>query len=242
MAQTFGRPKSCININLNKIQDTINEFQNYLGDEKDIYFEKKKEKIKCLIKDLKKLVNESDDKQTQTEVQSTQVDSQNQTEFDSETLLEFLYQFNDEDKVYIISKCWSSIDDEQNKLVIVYDLINKMENEMQCDLYTLLGNSFNKILYKYTQEQHMNFNHMTIQDLSRVTKGEIYNSFDERLISFFDAATNKSSNHKNQKAHDNLNEKSNIAESILKARNSKCVTKSGMSENIICHFASNNKK
>ena len=204
MAQTFGRPKSCININLNKIQDTINEFQNYLGDEKDIYFEKKKEKIKCLIKDLKKLVNESDDKQTQTEVQSTQVDSQNQTEFDSETLLEFLYQFNDEDKVYIISKCWSSIDDEQNKLVIVYDLINKMGNEMQCDLYTLLGNSFNKILYKYTQEQHMNFNHMTIQDLSRVTKGEIYNSFDERLKSFFDAATNKSSNHKNQKAHDNL--------------------------------------
>ena len=78
MAQTFGRPKSCININLNKIQDTINEFQNYLSDEKDIYFEKKKEKIKCLIKDLKKLVNESDDKQTQTEVQSTQVDSQNQ--------------------------------------------------------------------------------------------------------------------------------------------------------------------
>ena len=65
MAQTFGRPKSCININLNKNQDTINEFQNYLGDEKDIYFEKKKEKIKCLIKDLKKLVNESDDKQTQ---------------------------------------------------------------------------------------------------------------------------------------------------------------------------------
>ena len=125
MAQTFGRPKSCININLNKIQDTINEFQNYLSDEKDIYFEKKKEKIKCLIKDLKKLVNESDDKQTQTEVQSTQVDSQNQTEFDSETLLEFLYQFNEEDKVYIISKGWSSIDD-QNKLVIVYDLINKI--------------------------------------------------------------------------------------------------------------------
>ena len=126
---------------MNKIQDTINEFQNYLGDEKDIYFEKKKEKIKCLIKDLKKLVNESDDKQTQTEVQSTQVDSQNQTEFDSETLLEFLYQFNDEDKVYIISKGWSSIDD-QNKLVIVYDLINKMEHEMQCDLYTLTSKLF----------------------------------------------------------------------------------------------------
>ena len=89
-----------------------------------------------------------------TEVQSTQVDSQNQTEFDSGTLLEFLYQFNDEDKVYIISKCWSSIDDEQNKLVIVYDLINKMGNEMQCDLYTLLGNSFNKILYKYTYNIH----------------------------------------------------------------------------------------
>ena len=60
---------------------------------------------------------------------------------DSETLLEFLYQFNEEDKVYIISNGWSSIDD-QNKLVIVYDLINKMEHEMQCDLYTLTSKHF----------------------------------------------------------------------------------------------------
>ena len=34
------------------------------------------------------------------------------------------------------------------------NLINKMEHEMQCDLYTLLGNSFNKILYKYTYNIH----------------------------------------------------------------------------------------
>ena len=135
MAQTFGRPKSCINVNLNKI---------HLSDEKDIYFEKKKEKVKCLIEELQKLVIESDDKQIQTDVKPL-VDCQSQTELDSETLLEFLYQFNEEDKVYIISKGWSSIDD-QNKLVIVYDLINKMEHEMQCDLYTLLGNSFNEIL------------------------------------------------------------------------------------------------
>ena len=91
---------------------------------------------KCLIKELQKLVIESDDKQIQTDVKPL-VDCQSQTDLDSETLLEYLYQFNDEDKVYIISKGWSSIED-QNKLVIVYDLINKMEHEMQCDLYTLL--------------------------------------------------------------------------------------------------------
>ena len=68
MAQTFGRPKSCINVNLNKIQNTVNEFQIFLSDEKDIYFEKKKEKVKCLIKELQKLVIESDDKQIQTDV------------------------------------------------------------------------------------------------------------------------------------------------------------------------------
>ena len=68
MAQTFGRPKSCINVNLNKIQNTVNEFQIFLSDEKDIYFEKKKEKVKCLIEELQKLVIESDDKQIQTDV------------------------------------------------------------------------------------------------------------------------------------------------------------------------------
>ena len=92
-----------------------------------------------MIKELQKLVIESDDKQIQTDVKPL-VDCQSQTDLDSETLLEYLYQFNDEDKVYIISKGWSSIED-QNKLVIVYDLINKMEHEMQCDLYTLLGNT-----------------------------------------------------------------------------------------------------
>ena len=45
MAKTFGRPKSSINVNLNKIQNTVNEFQIFLSDEKDIYFEKKKEKV-----------------------------------------------------------------------------------------------------------------------------------------------------------------------------------------------------
>ena len=124
MAQTFGRPKSCINVNLNKIQNTVNEFQIFLSDEKDIYFEKKKEKVKCLIEELQKLVIESDDKQIQTDVKPL-VDCQSQTDLDSETLLEYLYQFDDEDKVYIISKGWSSIDD-QNKLVIVYDLVNKI--------------------------------------------------------------------------------------------------------------------
>ena len=33
MAETFGRPKSCINVNLNKIQNTVNEFQIFLSDE-----------------------------------------------------------------------------------------------------------------------------------------------------------------------------------------------------------------
>ena len=215
MAQTFGRPKSCINVNLNKIQNTVNEFQIFLSDEKDIYFEKKKEKVKCLIEELQKLVIESDDKQIQTDVKPL-VDCQSQTDLDSETLLEYLYQFNDEDKVYIISKGWSSIED-QNKLVIVYDLINKMEHEMQCDLYTLLGNSFNEILLKYTQEHHMDFNHMTIQNLTKVSRGEIYNKFDQRLVSFFDAATFKTYNHTSRKTHNNLNEKSNIVESMLKA-------------------------
>ena len=193
-----------------------------------------------MIKELQKLVIESDDKQIQTDVKPL-VDCQSQTDLDSETLLEYLYQFNDEDKVYIISKGWSSIED-QNKLVIVYDLINKMEHEMQCDLYTLLGNSFNEILLKYTKEHHMDFNHMTIQNLTKISKGEIYNKFDERLVSFFDAATCKTSNHTSRKTHNNLNEKSNIVESMLKARNHNCVTASGMTENIICHFASNKSK
>ena len=80
MAQTFGRPKSCINVNLNKIQNTVNEFQIFLSDEKDIYFEKKKEKVKCLIEELQKLVIESDDKQIQTDVKPL-VDCQSQTEY-----------------------------------------------------------------------------------------------------------------------------------------------------------------
>ena len=92
-----------------------------------------------------------------------------------------------------------------------------MEHEMQCDLYTLLGNSFNEILLKYTQEHHMDFNHMTIQNLTKVSRGEIYNKFDQRLVSFFDAATCKTSNHTSRKTHNNLNEKSNIVESMLKA-------------------------
>ena len=79
MAQTFGRPKSCINVNLNKIQNTVNEFWIFLGDEKDIYFEKKKEKVKCLIEELQKLVIESDDKQIQTDVKLL-VNCQSQTE------------------------------------------------------------------------------------------------------------------------------------------------------------------
>ena len=74
-----------------------------------------------MIKELQKLVIESDDKQIQTDVKPL-VDCQSQTDLDSETLLEYLYQFNDEDKVYIISKGWGSIED-QNKLVIVYRII-----------------------------------------------------------------------------------------------------------------------
>ena len=61
----------------------------------------------------------------------------------------------------------------------------------------------------------MDFNHMTIQNLTKVSRGEIYNKFDQRLVSFFDAATFKTYNHTSRKTHNNLNEKSNIVESTL---------------------------
>ena len=238
--RSAGRPKSCININLNDVQNTVEVVRDFLSQENDVYVEQKRRKVKCLIGELQKLVIDSDEKQVQTDVTSVHQDTQ--TKLNSEDVLHFLLQFNDEDKAYIISQGFKSFDDDQNKLVILFDSINKLNHELQCNLYTLLGNSFHHILLEYTQKHHMNLKQMTIQDLSRISKGEIYNSFDDRLQCFFDAATSKSSTDRIRESHDNLNEKANIVESLLKARNFKCVTASGMSENIICHFASNKSK
>ena len=48
MAQTFGRPKSCINVNLNKIQNTVNLNQNMSAriKEEKMFSIKSKERLK----------------------------------------------------------------------------------------------------------------------------------------------------------------------------------------------------
>ena len=216
-----GRPKSTVCVNLNKIEDSVDAFNELMDSDKNVQWKENKVKIKTFSEQLNFLTKDTGG------------------ESETEEVLDSLEKVNEKEIVYVVSNIWERICD-RNKLALVFDFSKKLEHNLQCNLFSLFGNMFNNIIYEESVKELNKVKGSTVKDLIHVTKKEKYESIDKRLQCFIDEMTKK--NGHRSTIHDNTNYKYNVLENIMKSRNNNYVSQIGISENIICHFGSNKCK
>jgi hypothetical protein len=125
--------------------------------------------------------------------------------------------FTSYEKSYLTSNLWATIHkDFQVKLLFL--LYGDFDNDQQADTLALLGDTLNE----------------TIDKLCVTNKKEFHQTCDIRLENFIDSLTAK-------KVNDNtdcVNNKCNVYENILKARNSKFVSDVGVKEHMVSYLSS----
>ena len=112
----------------------------------------------------------------------------------------------------------------------------------QCRLYEMFGNELNTVLYEQTKEK-IDMKHMDIEKLLNSSSRNIFFNADERLKSFINAAVKTDE----RRAYGEKETKrmvfcSNIIENMLKARNLKFVSPSGLSVLTLVYLMSGRSK
>ena len=126
--------------------------------------------------------------------------------------------------------------DYQVKLLFV--LIEDFNMTHQSEIFALLGNSLNKTVYEASR-RHENEEEANLKNLQNINKENFYAECDVRLTSFIDAITAKQNINIKE---NNLYFKSNVYENILKARNTKYVSKVGLKEHMVTYLSSNKSR
>ena len=158
----------------------------------------------------------------------TQTDS-----ISSEQVLEMTEKNSVHEKSYMLVNLWNGIEVEEYKINMIFMFISNMQLAAQSDVFSLLGNLLNQEMYCASKDIEKNAQDITIYDLKAANKVDLYNKCDKRLQSFIDALTARL-----KSEHENINFKSNIYDNILKARNSKYFSPSGVKEHMVSYLSS----
>ena len=118
---------------------------------------------------------------------------------------------------------------------LLYLMYSNMGYEGQCDVFSFLDSSLNENLKTESVEKVRNASKLSIKDLKKATKDQLYDECDGRLKNFIDAITHKQWN---SPKDDNNTYKANVYENLLKARNGKYVSDIGLKEHMVIYLAS----
>ena len=109
-----GRPKSTVCVNLKKIEDSLDAFNELMDSDKNVQWKENKVKIKNFSEQLNFLTKDTGD------------------ESETEEVLDSLEKLNEKEIVYVVSNIWERICD-RNKLALVFDFSKKLEHNVQCN-------------------------------------------------------------------------------------------------------------
>ena len=162
--------------------------------------------------------------------ESTQTDSDES--FLIQNVCKLSENFTSYGKFYLISNLWATIHkDFQVKLLFL--LYGDFDNDQQADTLALLGDALNETMYKASKNTSNCAKDLDLDKLCATNKKEFYQTCDKRLKNFIDSLTAK-------KVNDNtdcVNNKYNVYENILKARNSKFVSDVGVKEHMVSYLS-----
>ena len=213
MSKTVGRPKSKLEVNLNHPLDALDDVMKLCENELV------KDKVNNFANCIKQITTKTDTVSTQTKC-------------DVESVLETALGLDSFDKCFLMSSLWSEIKSE-DQVKTLFLLYNDLSFHQQCDIFSFLGNSLNEAVYKNSLKKSKSGLDINIEDLKIAGKMEFYDECDVRIKNFIDNLTSKKRSN-----NENMNYKANVWENILKARNSKFLSETGVKEHMINYLAS----
>ena len=213
MSKTVGRPKSKLEVNLNHPLDALDDVMKLCENELV------KDKVNNFANCIKQITTKTDTVSTQTKC-------------DVESVLETALGLDSFDKCFLMSSLWSEIKSE-DQVKTLFLLYNDLSFHQQCDMFSFLGNSLNEAVYKNSLKKSKSGLDINIEDLKIAGKMEFYDECDVRIKNFIDNLTSKKRSN-----NENMNYKANVWENILKARNSKFLSETGVKEHMINYLAS----
>ena len=151
-----------------------------------------------------------------------------------ETIMSSLPFLSYDDMLYLFHNLFHNIKEEDN-VIHLFSLFEKLEMENQEAFFESLGALFNEDLFKVSLSASPNTKDLTISELLDVNQSDLFNECDPRLKSFLKSATEKKKYRSNKDKESSL---SNAYENLLKARNSNFVSSSGLKEHMIAYISS----
>ena len=117
-----------------------------------------------------------------------------------------------------------------------------LPTDEQCGLYEALGNEMNKGLFETTKEK-IDIQNIDIEKLLKTSSRDLYGNADQRLRAFIDAAVKTNERYANEtKNNKRIVFCSNVIENLLKARNLKYVSQSGLTVLTLVYILSGRSK
>ena len=139
-----------------------------------------------------------------------------------------------DDLLYLFHNLFHNIG-EEDRVIHLFSLLENLDQENQEAFFESLGALFNQDLFKASLSASPNTKELTISELLNVHQSDLFAECDPRLKSFLKSATEKKKYRSNNDKESSL---SNVFENILKARNSKFVSASGLKEHLIAYISS----
>ena len=144
-----------------------------------------------------------------------------------------------DDPAEIFNQILQNIPENDHQLMIdpICDFVCKMSKDNQTHVYKQLGESLNRVLYD--EVDRISAKTLSLVELQHFDKEEYYASIDSRIVTFIDALTEKKGNKRSQDPQaSNTNFKMNAIENLIKARDSKFVSVSGLREHMVTYMSS----
>ena len=219
-----GRPIAKFEINLNKVEESVETLKQLCSNTNSL------QKVKTFIEALNKSFKDVEDKETQTST------------MDSDSLLNQLFEMNDDDVLFIFTNIWKNITGKSMNLFKLYLAMTVTE---QCHFFKYLGSSFNRSVWEKSLKNLEKVKDSTFEDLCTVSKTDFYDSCDPQLQYFFKAITKKDrekiyckDTKEILKVHSNINELANIWDNLQKARNNNYISMPAVCEGLVSYISS----
>ena len=213
-----GRPQVKFEFNLNNIDACFEELSSLCSNAST------KVKVQSLSSKLSDLFRSNKEKTTQTE------------ERNEDEVLDDVLKLPDDEREWIFRNIWNNINSTK-KCNYIFDFFSSLNLDEQCDLFRLFGKTMNHTVLELSEKLRYKTKEFCFQDLSSVSKNTFLDQCDQRILSFIDGLTEKSNKY-NKYQHDIFNEKFNIYDNLLKARNHNYVSDVSMREGIIAFISS----
>ena len=211
-----GRPQVKFEFNLNDIEACFEELSGLCSNAST--------KVEALSSKLNDLFKQNEEKATQTEHKN------------EDEVLDNVLELPDDEMEWIFRNIWKNIHSTK-QVSYIFDFFFSLNPDAQCELFQLFGKAMNQPLLEVSEKFRYKAKNFCFQDLSCASKRSFLDQCDKRILSFIDGLTERTYKYK-QYQHDTLNEKFNIYDNLLKARNFNYVSDVRVREGIIAFISS----